>query len=64
MRTDGRRELRRPAGAVLRPLGLLVAAVASGFGMWHALMQDAAVHADRTALRETAQRQSVDRPRQ
>ena len=40
MRTDGRRELRRPAGAVLRPLGMLVAAVASGFGMWHALMQD------------------------
>jgi hypothetical protein len=25
---------------VLRPLGLLLAAAASGFGMWHALMQD------------------------
>lgn len=44
MRTDGRRELRRPVGAVLRPLGLLVAAVASGFGMWHALVQDGVSH--------------------
>lgn len=40
MRTDGRRGFRRPRGAVLRPLGLLIAAVAGGYGMWHALMQD------------------------
>lgn len=40
MRTDGRRGLRRPRGAVLRPLGILIAAVAGGVGMWHALMQD------------------------
>lgn len=44
MRTDGPGELRRPAGAVLRPLALLVAAVASGLGMWHVLMQDGAAH--------------------
>jgi hypothetical protein len=39
MRMDGR-ELRRPRGAVLGPLGLLLIAVATGFGMWHVLMQD------------------------
>lgn len=40
MRMDGRREVRRPRGAVLRPLGLLLAAAVTGFGMWHALMHD------------------------
>jgi hypothetical protein len=40
MRTDGLRDARRPRGAVLRPLGLLLAAVVTGFGMWHVLMQD------------------------
>jgi hypothetical protein len=40
MRMDGRREVRRPRSAVLRPLGLLVAAAVTGFGMWHALMHD------------------------
>jgi hypothetical protein len=40
MRTDAEREGGRPRGAVLWPLGLLLTAVASGFGMWHALMRD------------------------
>jgi len=40
MRTEGRRAMRRPRGAVLRPLGLLLAAAVTGLGMWHALMQD------------------------
>ena len=41
MRTDaGQREGGRPRGAVLWPLGLLLTAVAGGFGMWHALMRD------------------------
>ena len=39
MRTEAR-ELRRPLGAVLRPLGLLAAAVVIGFGMWRVLMRD------------------------
>jgi hypothetical protein len=39
-RMDGGVELQRPRGAVLRPLGLLVAAVLTGLGMWHVLMQD------------------------
>jgi hypothetical protein len=42
MRTDGRREAERPRGAVLGPLALLLAAAATGYGMWHALMQDGA----------------------
>jgi hypothetical protein len=36
MRTDGR-ELRDRAVAVLGPLGLLLSAVVTGFGMWHVL---------------------------
>jgi hypothetical protein len=40
MRTDGRMEAARPRGAVLGPLALLLAAAATGYGMWHALMQD------------------------
>ena len=40
MRTDVRRDMRRPRGAVLRPLGLLIAAIASGVGMWRVLMRD------------------------
>jgi len=40
MRTDGRRDAERPRGAVLGPLALLLAAAATGYGMWHALMQD------------------------
>ena len=40
MRTDGRRDAERPRGAVLGPLALLLAAAATGFGMWHALMHD------------------------
>ena len=39
MRTEGR-ELRRPRGAVLGPLGLLLVALVTGFGMWRALMSD------------------------
>lgn len=39
MRTDGRRR-GRPRGAVLGPLGLIIAAVATGFGMWHVLMRE------------------------
>jgi len=42
MRTDGRRDAERPRGAVLGPLALLLAAAATGYGMWHALMQDGA----------------------
>jgi hypothetical protein len=42
MRTDGRRDAERPRGAVLGPLALLLAAAATGYGMWHALMQDEA----------------------
>jgi hypothetical protein len=37
---DGRRDDRRPAGAVLGPLALLIAAAALGFGMWRVLMRD------------------------
>ena len=40
MRTDARTEAARPRGAVLGPLALLLAAAATGSGMWHALMQD------------------------
>jgi hypothetical protein len=40
MWTDGGGNLRRPRGAVLRPLGLLAAAVLIGLGLWHVLMQD------------------------
>jgi hypothetical protein len=40
MGTDSGRGGGRPRGAVLWPLGLLLTAVASGFGMWHALMRD------------------------
>ena len=40
MRTDERRDMRRPRGAVLRPLGLLIAAIATGVGMWRVLMRD------------------------
>ena len=39
MRTGAGEESGRPRGAVLWPLGLLLTAVASGFGMWHALMR-------------------------
>jgi hypothetical protein len=38
---------------VLRPLGLLIAAVAGGFGMWHALMQD---HESGRASRQLSRR--------
>ncbi len=62
MRTEGRRELRRPVGAVLRPVGLLVAAVASGFGMWHALVQDGA-STERHARHERAPRVHVESAR-
>ena len=50
MRTDAEREGGRPRGAVLWPLGLLLTAVAIGFGMWHALMResDAPTAYDRT----------------
>ena len=40
MRTVEAREVRRPRGMVLRPLVLLLAAIVTGLGMWHALMQD------------------------
>jgi len=40
MRTDGRRDAERPRGAVLGPLALLLAAAATGYGMWRALMQN------------------------
>ena len=40
MRTDGGRRRQRPRGAVIGPLGLLLAAALTGFGMWHALMHD------------------------
>ena len=40
MRMDGRRDAERPRGAVLGPLALLLAAAATGYGMWHALMED------------------------
>jgi hypothetical protein len=40
MRTDGGRVLGRPRGAVLRPLGLLLVAALTGFGMWHVLVHD------------------------
>ncbi len=40
MRRDGRAAGGRPRGAILRPLVLLIAAVATGFGMWHVLMND------------------------
>jgi len=40
MRTDGGREVERPRGAVFGPLALLLAAVVTGFGMWHVLMRD------------------------
>jgi len=40
MLTDGRRGAERPRGAVLGPLALLLAAAATGYGMWHVLMQD------------------------
>jgi hypothetical protein len=39
MRMEGR-ELERPRGAVLGPLGLLLAAAMSAFGLWHALTTD------------------------
>ena len=39
MGADGRRD-ERPRGAVLGPLALLLAAAATGYGMWHALMQN------------------------
>ena len=40
MGRDGRQRERRPRGAVLRPLALLLAAAISGFGMWRALTRD------------------------
>ena len=40
MRTDGGRRRQRPRGAVIGPLGLLLAAAITGFGMWHALTHD------------------------
>lgn len=52
MRMDGGRRRQRPRGAVIGPLGLLLAAVATGFGMWHALM-----HEDRPAQTERLSRQ-------
>ncbi|HXJ32764.1 MAG TPA: hypothetical protein VMS22_01890 [Candidatus Eisenbacteria bacterium] len=39
-RDDGRAAGGRPRGAILRPLVLLIAAVATGFGMWRVLMND------------------------
>ena len=40
MWTDGGREVARPRGAVLGPLAFLLAAAATGFGMWHALTHE------------------------
>ena len=40
MWTDGGLEVERPRGAVLGPLAFLLAAAATGFGMWHALMRE------------------------
>ena len=37
---DGRRDAERPRGAVLGPLALLLAAAATGYGMWRALMRN------------------------
>lgn len=51
MRRHGRR-LRRPRGAVLGPLGLLLVAVVTGFGMWHVLMQDGPAPTDRLTRHE------------
>ena len=62
MRVDGRRKLRRPRAAVLRPLGLLLAAAASGFGMWQALMQDGGA-ASGTQLSRRMHPGAVERPR-
>ena len=61
MRTDGRRELRRPVGALLRPLGFLVFAIAGGFGMWHALVEDGLAH--RTTIRQDSRHPHVVSPR-
>lgn len=55
MRTEGR-ELRRPRGAVLGPLGLLLLAVVTGFGMWHVLMQDAPTPPDHRLSRHQSRR--------
>ena len=55
MRTDGR-ELRRPLGAVLGPLGLLLIAAATGFGMWYALMQDGGAPPDTRLTRHESRR--------
>jgi hypothetical protein len=60
MRADGRRNMKRPRGAVLRPLGILIAAAASGFGMWHALMQDGA-GPNATQLSRRTDRGTTDR---
>ncbi len=54
MRTDGRRRVRRPPGAVLRPLGLLAAAAMTSFGMWRALVADRAVEAPERLSRHDA----------
>jgi hypothetical protein len=59
MRTDGGREMGRPRGAVLWPLGLLLTAVATGFGMWHALMHDVLTPAAALATEGASERQLV-----
>jgi hypothetical protein len=55
MRMDGR-ELRRPRGAVLGPLGLLLIAVVTGFGMWRVLMRDGGGSTDARLTRHESRR--------
>ncbi len=52
MRREGSRTVRRPRAVVLGPVAVLVAAVASGLGMWHVLMQDGSASSDRLARQE------------
>ena len=54
MRTDGRRDIGRPRGAVLGPLGLLIAALATGFGMWHVLMREPAPTGEQLSRRHVS----------
>ena len=56
----------RPRGAVLRPLALLIAAAALGFGVWRALMEDPprAGTADRLSRHDRQRFDAVLRPGQ